>query len=279
MFQQSLFEYYQTLAASIQAHFVRAAAYRDPDAVHEMRVGIKQLRAFFRVVESLAPAAFPAKKYLRPIRTLFKISGALRDAQVQQELTRVWAKEMGIFLSEYYNELKRKELRAGAAFAEFADHFELEDELQRNSERLLYAVIPLTETQALQNIRSRLAHQLLELHAYEEREPLEECCLHPLRILAKETRYTLGIAARCFPELNNSELDDRLRGIHQALGKWHDSEVAREHLDEFHAVHARASSLTDEHVYDLLFLKIRDEKETCFHEFQVCWGEFLQLHG
>lgn len=275
MFQHELFEYYQTLAASIQAHFARAAAYRDPDALHEMRVGIKQLRAFFRVVECLAPAAFPAKKYLRPIRKLFKVSGALRDAQVQQELTRVWAKEMGIFLSEYYNELKRKEICAGAAFSTFAEHFDMEDELRLTRERLLRAIIPLTEEQALQSVRSRLEHQLQELRAYEQRDLLEECCLHPLRILAKETRYTLAIATRCVPDLNNyGDLDGMLRSIHQALGKWHDSQVAKEHLDDFHETHANASSLTDEHAYDLLLLKIRDEKEASFREFQGCWAQF-----
>lgn len=279
MFQQNLFDHYQTLAASIQAHFVRVTAYRDPEALHEMRVGIKQLRAFFRVIEFLAPEVFSAKKYLCPIRKLFKVSGDLRDVQVQQELTRAWAKEFGAFLSEYYNDLKQKEIHAGSAFSAFVDHFEIEDEFQRNSERLLYAIIPLTEEYAAQRIRSRLEDQLQEIHAYEDRDLLEEGCLHPLRILAKETRYTLNIAARCFPELENRELDGMLRGIHQALGRWHDCEVAKAHLDEFHAAYADISSLTDEHVYDLLFLKIRDEKETNFREFQACWAEFLSCRG
>ncbi len=274
MFQQCFFEYYQTLAASIQANFERAAAYRDPDALHDMRVGIKQLRACFRLVESLAPEAFPSKKYLRPIRKLFKVSGDLRDAQVQQELTRAWAKEMGVFLSEYYNELKRKELRAGASFAAFAAHFDLEEELHRNGERLIRALAPLREEDAARNMRDRLDAQRQELHEYEQRD-LKESSLHPLRILAKETRYTLEIATRCFPGIEYSaELDGMLRGIYQALGHWHDGDVAKEHLNDFHETHANASALTDERAYDMLFLKIRDEKETYFREFQACWAEF-----
>ncbi len=275
MFQQSLFEYYRTLAESIQAHFSRAAAYRDPDALHEMRVGIKQLRAYFRVIECLAPATFPAKKYLRPIRKLFKVSGDVRDAQVQQELTRAWAKEMGVFLSEYYNELKRKELRSGAAFTAFAAHFDLENELHHNGERMIRALAPLTEENAAQSVRDRLDAQLQELHAYEQRDLLQENCLHPLRILAKETRYTLDIATRCFPEIAYGEgLDAMLRGIYQALGHWHDGDVAKEHLNEFHETYADTSAFTDEHAYDVLFLRIRDEKETYFREFQARWAEF-----
>lgn len=273
-FQQPLFTYYQTLAASIQTHFFRAAAYRDPDALHEMRVGIKQLRAFFRLIECLAPETFPASKYLRPIRKLFKISGDLRDAQVQQELILAWTKDIGVFLSEYYNDLKCKEMRSGASFTAFAAHFDLHEELQHHGERLIRTLAPLSDEHALSCLQSRLAHQLQELHACKQREPLEEDSLHPLRILAKEARYTLDIAARCFPNLQDNALNDMLRGIHQALGKWHDSQIAKEHLDEFHETHASASSLTDEHAYDLLFLKIRNEKETYFREFQAYWAEF-----
>ena len=115
MFQQCLLKYYTSRCQNIQGHFFNAANYFDPDGIHDLRVEIKQLRAFFRLIEWIAPK-FSAKKNLRNFRKLFKAASDLRDIHVQQELTRKWAKDMEVFLSEYYNSLKQKELPARKKF-------------------------------------------------------------------------------------------------------------------------------------------------------------------
>ena len=128
MFQDCFLRYYAARCQTIRESYVQASHDYAPEAIHDVRVEIKQLRAFFRLIEALNPE-FPAKKRLKRFRQLFKAAEQLRDAHVQQELTRQWAEEMGIFFNEYDNALKEKELEGRQIFADFIAEFDLEHEL------------------------------------------------------------------------------------------------------------------------------------------------------
>lgn len=61
-----------------------------------------------------------------------------------------------------------------------------------------------------------------------------------MRILAKELRYTIEIAQRSFPSFAYDESwNNVLRPIHQALGKWHDAEIALAHVGDFYKPNSR----------------------------------------
>jgi CHAD domain-containing protein len=58
--------------------------------------------------------------------------------------------------------------------------------------------------------------------------------LHFLRTRTKEARYTLEILKeRGLTGGEGAILNDRLRDIHRALGRWHDEEIVLESLKEF----------------------------------------------
>jgi len=246
-------------------------------------VEIKQLRAFFRLIEWIAPK-FNAKKNLRNFRKLFKAAADLRDIHVQQVLTRKWAKDMGVFLSEYYNSLKQKELPARKKFVKFAKEFDLEKELGVNEKRIKPALKPLSDDYAAEKIQERIEQQLQQIIEHGSENQNREEHLHQLRIIAKETRYTLDIAQHCFPDLiqGAAELNQHLRGLHQALGKWHDGDVAKAHVNEFQAEFPALFSgtsdelaLTGSKVYDKLFRKIHGEKAAYLGVFKRRWRGFL----
>lgn len=275
-FQEHLEQDYVALSQRIQQRGVRAMKYHDPDALHDFRVDIKQLRALFRFIEWLAPEAFPSQIYFRAARQLFKASADLRDLHVQQELCRLQAREIGGFPHEYYNGLKHKEQFARRQFAAFAKFFPFEEDRQAQRRRILRAIDPLAEDAATRKIHARLAQQMLEIINFAPGGEIPAERLHPLRILAKETRYALHIAARCLPAFSDqTALDAALQRLHQALGKWHDGEIAKAHLREFAAECAAPLSPADTAAHDKLLVNIRAEQAAHLATFHSEWHAFL----
>ncbi len=283
MFQECFLTYYQARCESLEEYFFNASISFDPDAIHDLRVEIKQLRAFFRLIQWITPE-FTAKKNIRNIRKLFKAAGNLRDVHVQQELTRSWTKDMGIFLSAYYNTLKQKEFPAREEFAAFAAQFDLTKELEIHKKRLKRVLKSLSASYTAEKMKVRIELQLQQILEYGDGEKQQEGNLHKLRILAKESRYTLDFARQCFPELGyKEELSQKLRRLHQTLGKWHDGDVANEHLQDFNSQWA-ASRATSENavllheslsLYEQLSVRIQQKRDTHLRSFEESWQEFL----
>ncbi len=282
MLQNCLLAYYKERCHSLDGAFFKAAGYFDPDGVHDLRVEVKQLRAFFRLLGWIAPK-FKGKKHIQHFRDLFKAAGDLRDVHVQQELTRKWSKELGEFMNEYYNSLKQKEFPARETFADFTREFDLKKEIAVNQKRISRTLKSFTEEELHEKIEQRITaqlHKILELGAQASDD---EAQLHNLRIQSKETRYTLDVAKRCLPESAFwNELNAHLRAIHQTLGKWHDGDVAREHILQFQqecqaAEASRDNTQTDSAIYQQLLQKMQEEKAIHLKNFQIAWAEFLIL--
>lgn len=277
MFETCLFVYYATRCQHIQKHFDIVLTYFDLDGIHDLRVEIKRLRSFFQLIEWITPA-FPAKRNMRRVRKVFKSVAELRDIHVQQQLTRTWSQSLGVFLSEYYNILKQKELTAREGFAAFASHYDLHKTLAKNEKRVKKALEPLARDMVLTKIQERLEYLLRQILKYGENGH-QDHNLHKVRILTKEARYIAEIASTCFPELGYTELlIQKLKGIHQPLGHWHDIQVAFEHLEDFHAEYGQADAappFTQQVVYDRLILMLQDQQISLRKNFNERWEEFL----
>jgi CHAD domain-containing protein len=277
MAQQCLLNYYTTRCQQLQKHFAQAAIYFDVESIHDLRVEIKRLRAFFQLIEWVTPE-FKAKKNLRTFRKLFKSAADLRDIHVQQLLTRTWSQAFGVFLSEYYNTLKSKEFPARAEFAAFASHCGLQQEIEKNEKRLKHALAPLTDAQISIKIYDRITYLLQHILSY-GKDGHEDKNLHNVRILTKETRYITEIASHCFPDPTYDEaFIQQLKGIHQTLGDWHDIQVAYSHLEDFeeeYGAPAAAPPFTTQEVYDRLHAMLRKQQQTLRHQFDGRWEEFI----
>ncbi|GAK55411.1 CHAD domain containing protein [Candidatus Vecturithrix granuli] len=277
MFQKCLGVYYAARCKNIQKHFEMAVTYFDVNAIHDLRVEIKRLRSFFQLIEWITPA-FPAKPYMRQMRKLFKSAAELRDIHVQQQLTRAWSQSLGVFLSEYYNILKQKELSARKRFAAFASQCDLHKEFVKNEKRVSQAFDPLSKETASTKIQERIEHLLRQILEYGENGH-QENNLHKVRILTKETRYIAEIANKCFPELGYGNLlIQQLKGIHQTLGHWHDIQVAFEHLENFEAEYGQpdaAPPFTTQEVYARLSALLEEQQKSFRQDFDRRWEEFM----
>lgn len=285
MMQECLSAYYNSRCRNLENAFFKAAGFFDPDGVHDLRVAVKQVRAFFRLLEWMTPA-FKGKKYIRPFRALFKAAGDLRDVHVQQELSRKWSRKQGEFLGEYYNSLKEREFPARKKFADFAEHFNLPSAISVNRKRIAHTLSTFSQNALQEKLQQRISAQTTALIGLCEQALKHEARLHSLRILSKETCYTLDIATCCPVEAACWDtMRVRLRAVHQALGKWHDAEVACEQILHFQQETDTAEDPVGSEadgqsgIYQQFFQSLHAEKAIHLQRFQVAWAEYLSLSG
>ena len=153
----------------------------------------------------------------------------------------------------------------------------------------------LSEEYAAAKTRARIDQLIRVIIEFGSENRLQEEHLHQVRIRAKEARYTIEIAQQCFPELGYSdELVKKLRGLHQVLGKWHDDEIALEHLETFQGESSDQTPAipswegSEESFpplrgarggspYDELFKHLQKEKTNLLATFEESWDDFVKF--
>jgi len=241
------------------------------DSIHDLRVSIKRLRALNRMVKWIEPE-WNQKKSFKPIRSLFKRAGKARDIHVQQELVRDYTAKLDLNLSEYYNSLKQKELKAKKKYLKFAEKFDL-IVLEKNWNDLAETLKEYTPESLTDNIRKCLGDNLEQLISYKNKAGLEQDDYHKIRILSKESRYILEVLQICVPETDFKELDIKIRDLHRALGKWHDCQVGIDFLKDFLG-ECKSADFFDPESYAKLEDTLKSEMKSHMIEFEEKWQKF-----
>ena len=276
MYPECLWTYYGNLQRIVEENYNLAVRFADVEGVHDMRVGIKRMRAYFNLIEWINPV-FQAKLHIKPIRRLFKVAGKVRDIHVQQELMRRWASELDLEISEYYNFLKQKETEERKRFTGFAKK-KFDPDVFQSNWTLIQNVLSFISTEYIQfKSEERFNAQIEELIKFKEKENFVEDDYHAIRILSKETRYTLEVLQTCFPPKNIwTQLNETLRKVHQALGRWHDDDMSLLFLDGFLLSYA-GKSFFDRNSYVKYKKSLADDKVRQLAEFEQRWLDFLNI--
>jgi len=269
---------YESQAVRIRDLCRRAGRTFGVEAVHDLRVEIKRLRAFFDLVEVCNPL-FAGAGQFRPIRKLFKAAAPLREIQVDSSLARDKSAAMGLRLDEYRNELKEAELRARKKFAAAAGSFDPDLFLERETaiHRALDGIdLPELQSKAEAYLQT-LTGELLRL---KQSGPLDRKTLHRVRILAKKTRYVLEVVQACFhpDEAALQSLNDSLRAVHQALGHWHDDRLGLASVQAFYDNKA-IKPLLDEPSYPAYAQALQKDSALRLEAYEKAWGEFVRQAG
>lgn len=210
----------------IRRHFGQARQTLDPESIHQMRVEIKRLKALFQLLEELT-ADFAAKENLLPIRPLYKSAGKIRDLQVQAGLARQWMEESGnrAALNGFCRHLADLEGQAQQGFHEECQNFDAS--VLDAWKKMLAAVVSRLPANQIRRRAESLLQELQSQLLEQGQASKPEDNLHPLRILAKRIRHTAELLQMCLasPE-PAAETAAAVLDIEQALGQWHDQEVA-----------------------------------------------------
>lgn len=200
--------------------------------VHDLRVEVKRLRALLDVIEACRPG-FPGRQWFKPFRRLFKAAAGLREAQVASSLARDKAASLRADLDAYRNLLKADELRERKEFSAAAKAFERRS-LGFRRKAIERALDGLDEMGIRAAIEIRLDEQRGDLVRLKRPKPAKRD-YHLLRIRSKRMHDTLEILQKCFrpDDAALADLNESLRAVHQALGRWHDLELASASLRDF----------------------------------------------
>ena len=224
--------YFRDKLDIVHVTYAQAREDADVEAVHDMRVAIKRIRAFSRMVESIEPA-FDARRQSRPFRKIARRSADIRDAQVQESLVDDIGRETGLDLCAFRNYLADREREGIRVFSEFAagnNRLKVLDRRMKTVGKALDAITSVrAETLAWGRFRNLVTHLVIL-----QQGDLTPEVLHDVRKHAKETHYTCEIVTSCFHGLDNGGLLIKLlKNLHGTLGSWHDYDIHREYLAAF----------------------------------------------
>jgi CHAD domain-containing protein len=225
-------EAFERRFAKMRKQYLLAAGKHDPEGVHECRVALKRLKALFRLVESVHPD-FDAKKRFRGFRKLFKAFAAIRDLHIQIGIAEELSGVEEFPQERYILYLKDREEKALAGLDAFAAEFSLE-RLRKRGKKIERALAELDPETAGLRAGERYAALLAELLGRIGSEEPSDDVMHDIRKRFKELHYTREVLDEVFPGGERSKKNlARLKKVHQALGKWHDYDVAVSSVERF----------------------------------------------
>ncbi len=271
MTQSKIFkEEFEKFYSNIEKFYQLTIQRFEPEDIHNLRVTIKRLRAFFYLIKAIN-LDFKLEKNFKPARKLFKNAGKIRDIQVQIDLASIWQTEIEAEFNTYLDVLAKKEANAKAEFLAFTEKFNLKKIAckAKNVSKVLKKV-------SLKKTEKRTYKYLVQMFnniiQSGDITNLNSEALHYLRILTKEFRYNLEFIAICLPQLTfPGTLIVELQKVHQILGLINDHNVAH-HF--FANIPIEQSS---GHKLEPVYQKIEKQKLILHEDFIAQWIEFKRL--
>jgi CHAD domain-containing protein len=220
---------------------------RDPEHVHQLRVGTRRAGAALQIFEKCLPSRElkKAKKRLRQIR---RAAGAARDWDVFLMTMSAWPPRSdkhraGLdFLSGY---------AMGQRLAAQDHLHEVGAEEPFAFDRLLAETVAAVQAPAdndldtLADLARPLLSDLLDnLDAAAARDLADYDNLHQVRIAGKRLRYAMEVFAPCFVTAFREELYPAVEEMQEILGNANDSHVAEQRLEALRA-HLQATRSAD----------------------------------
>lgn len=233
MFRGLISEAFRSRIKSIEKNYRLALGKHDRDGVHDLRVGLKRMRALFDLVEAL-DHGFHAKQHFKPFRRIARNTGLLRDAQVQQEMLAPLAASLERDFGEYAPYLRDREEEGWRMFHRFAGAGHPLKKLKKARAAIDSTVGSLGNTTAVTRAQGRFYNLKNELIILTRSGALVDSSLHDVRKLAKTVHYTLEIVGPAFPGFSGAKtFTGAIKTLHHELGKWHDYTVSLEYLRNF----------------------------------------------
>jgi CHAD domain-containing protein len=231
-----------TIRLDVVRHYLPLALHeadRDPEHVHQLRVGTRRAGAALRIFSlCLSPKAYESSR--QRLRKLRRVAGAARDWDVFLELLTLRGdgpaarRRSGLDLLIGYAVAQREQaqIHLNTAAADYPFAFD------RYIAETLSAVRrpPAGRPRRLIDLARQVLTDLLEeLDEAAARDLNDYSNLHQVRIAGKRLRYAMEIFADCFDERFRSETYPAVEEMQEILGRANDSRVAGERLEALRA--------------------------------------------
>ncbi|MBS3776944.1 MAG: CHAD domain-containing protein [Bacteroidales bacterium] len=218
-----------------EKEFLRAINTGDEEAIHDLRVSIKKIRALFLFLKEAGFADIKSDyKYLGKLKEVFKKAGKLREFHIHKDLLEHYRQRTGEnfpVLAEY---IEAQEKEARQAWHDFMPGLKLR-KLYHTADQLHKAIDGIPAKKLNSRLHDFVKSRVDECHGFMF-EPHYENHLHQIRKYLKHIRFIIGQKIGNIHEQFENEIDFRdTKKVEDILGEWHDRDEFRKLLEEFYS--------------------------------------------
>lgn len=243
--------------------------------VHQLRVSIKRLRAVLHFTGSvIGNEGIDAKKQFKSLRKLFKITGRIRDVQVQQKLIPEFEVSLNSQFGLYLAYLKKLEKPFVRNFYLFINDSKPIHKLASGRELVEKSLASLSPAEIRIRAEQLLASRFNHLKEIFASRP-DDKKLHEMRTIIKQMKYIMIVMHKSAPDSDESPISlANLTEAEELLGNWHDVVVGIEFLKNFRE-NADFKHSSDSESYKLLAKKLADERLKLRRQIRISLGKSL----
>jgi CHAD domain-containing protein len=200
--------------------------------VHDFRVGVKRLTAFYYFLKDIDPG-LKAKKILKPYRLLFKSIGHIRDGHIAvhliQDLDEVNLAESKILVDALRSRIKED-------YGLFKDQVRLNARVSIRMPSV--SAMGISERAILQHKGIILNKILFRILGTEGRMNADKW--HNKRVLLKRYHHKLDAFQFCPGHKSDEDELKQIKMLEQLLGDWHDRVITIQLLQSFQGFEAQS---------------------------------------
>lgn len=226
-----LFEKYLN---KFEKEFLRAINTDDEEAIHDLRVSIKKIRALFLFLREAGIADVKSDyKYLGKLKDIFKKAGKLREFHIHKNLLEEYQQRTGEDFTSLAQYIAEQEKEARQAYHELMPGLQFR-KLYQTADQLHKAIEGISPKKLNKKLYHFIKTRVDECHGFMF-EPHYENHLHQIRKYLKHIRFIVGQRIGNIHEKFENDIDFKeTKKVEDILGKWHDRDEFRKLLDEFY---------------------------------------------
>lgn len=231
---QTVDKLFEKYLDKFEKEFLRTVNTNDEDAIHDLRVSIKKLRALFLFLKEAGFADVKSDyKYLRKLKDVFKKAGKFREFQIHKNLLNDYQERLGQEFYTFAQYLDEQEKQAQNDFHEFMPGIKFR-KLYHTADQLHKKIDGIPSKKLNSKLYDFVKTRVDECHGFMF-EPHYENHLHQIRKYLKHIRFIIGQKIGNIHKMFESEIDFKdTKKVEDILGEWHDRDEFRKILEAFY---------------------------------------------
>ncbi|GEM_PF-1963768 len=225
-----LFEKY---TGKFEKEFLRAINTEDEEAIHDLRVAIKKMRALFLFMEESKFARVKQDyPHLKKLKKIFQKAGQLREVHIHKNLYQHHRDQLGEDFPGFYKYLEQMEEHSRQEYHQSMPGLSFRRFYQQ-AEALQQALGGISKARLNRKLYTFVKSRVDACYRYMF-EPRYEVHLHQIRKYLKHIRFIIGQKVGDVHKMVEDELSfEEIKKVEDMLGEWHDRDEFRKILEEY----------------------------------------------
>jgi CHAD domain-containing protein len=227
-----VFKYYRKRIKLIQLYIQKLKVSLDRDAIHDLRVEIKKLRALFYFLENAGLIKFSSPKAFLIIKPVFKKAGRIRESQLNLEMIKTYklkSREISFYKIFLEKNIKKNE----KIFLKKVNDFDRK--ILKKQKISVEKICQKFDNQNFMIIFSRIIKNNLKKIRKLTASVIADEKLHKIRMNLKHIDSMISLYLNWKPDDDVNNILLSIKEVEDIMGKWHDKFIFLESMNHFYA--------------------------------------------